>query len=331
MGTSDHLGSNSAAIVHGTAPGLARAVRWATLPSDERRRQAAAAAQHHETAALCDLADAWLTLYGKAGATVSGHTRANYARGIRALLAAWKEENLLHPRQDAAALWLCSMQDGGLKHETIKVRLAGARALYAALRWAGATTDDPLRDAHPAKDLTPPWEKRKPYADADITALVSHAQGDDRALILLGAHAGLRVSEMLALRWADIDFGHHELTVVRGKGGKARTVAMSATLTAALRAWQQEGQRRETGNAADYVLPYRTAISARRRLRLVCERAGVKPRAVHSLRHAAGTRIVREGGDLERAARHLGHASLETARIYAKWSDEALKRQVGAW
>ncbi len=57
-----------------------------------------------------------------------------------------------------------------------------------------------------------------------------------------------------------------------------------------------------------------------------------EPKGVHALRHYCGTRLVREGGDLEMAARHLGHASIETTRIYAaKWSDEGLKRTVGEW
>jgi len=37
------------------------------------------------------------------------------------------------------------------------------------------------------------------------------------------------------------------------------------------------------------------------------------------------------GGDLEMAARHLGHASIETTRIYVKWNDQGLKKAVGEW
>ncbi|WP_407543293.1 tyrosine-type recombinase/integrase (plasmid) [Deinococcus radiomollis] len=51
----------------------------------------------------------------------------------------------------------------------------------------------------------------------------------------------------------------------------------------------------------------------------------------HALRYYAGTRLTREGASLDDVARHLGHSVLETARIYAKWSDEGLRRRVGGW
>jgi integrase len=51
----------------------------------------------------------------------------------------------------------------------------------------------------------------------------------------------------------------------------------------------------------------------------------------HSLRHQSGTRLYRQTNDLEMVARHLGHAKLDTSRIYAKWSDEKLAESVGDW
>jgi len=310
---------------------IERASAWVGLPDDERRRRAMAAAQAHDVDTLCGLADAWLTIHGRAGATVSPHTRDAYRRGVVALLATWEEQNLLHPRRDAGALWLRAMEAQGLKPATVKQRRAAGQALYAALRWAGATEADPLRDAHATKDPVAPWEKRKPYSALDVTRLVEEARGDDRVLVLLGAHAGLRVSEMLALRWADVDLGSRTLLVRRGKGGKVRTVAVSKTLAVALDAWREECLRHERGIARQFVVPYRTRFSARRRLRLVCAAAGVEPRAIHSLRHAAGTRVMQETNSLEETARHLGHSTVETARIYAKWSNTRLKATVGEW
>ncbi len=320
----------STALVLAQGEGVGRARSWVDLPDDERRRRAVEACRDHDTEALWELTDAHLTLYGRAGAAVSRYTRRNYRQGVAALVDAWRQENLLRPRRDVGALWLRTMEDAGLKPSTVTVRLAGARALYAALRWAGATEADPLRDAHPQRDLVPAWEKRQPYQPYEVARLVAAAHGDDLALVLLGAHAGLRVSEMLALRWSEVDTGRRELVVRHGKGGKPRTVQMSGSLTAALAdPAVTDGDR--GGSRAGYVLPYGSAFSAWRRLNLVCAGAGVTPRGVHSLRHAAGTRVVQETQSLEEAARHLGHASIETTRVYAKWSNTRLRATVGEW
>ncbi len=152
-----------AVIVGPTGQGVDRARAWATLLDDERRRRAMEACRDHDTAALWDLTDAHLTLHGKAGARVSPHTRDAYRRGVAVLVASWRQETLLRPRRNAAALWLRQMEADGLMPSTVKVRLAAARALYAALRWAGATEADPLRDVRGAKDPVAPWEKRQPY------------------------------------------------------------------------------------------------------------------------------------------------------------------------
>ena len=70
---------------------------------------------------------------------------------------------------------------------------------------------------------------------------------------------------------------------------------------------------------------------ARVRLQKVCKRAGVLYKGAHALRHYAGTRLMQQTGSLEHVARHLGHAQIETSRIYAKWSDATLREALSAW
>ena len=50
-----------------------------------------------------------------------------------------------------------------------------------------------------------------------------------------------------------------------------------------------------------------------------------------NVRHYAGTRLLQQTRSLEHVARHLGHAQIETSRIYAKWSDETLREALSAW
>jgi integrase/recombinase XerC len=278
------------------------------------------------------LADIYLTMHGGAGARVSAHTRRAYAIGIRMLVADWRDENLLRPGQDAASAWLRHLERAGAWRQdgtvgpatpsTVRVRLAAGRSLYRALRWTGATTADPFRDVRAAPERTPAWEKRQPYSESDLLALLDAADPAERLIILLGAHAGLRVAEMCALTGRDIHPVEGQIEIRAGKGRKQRRVSMSTTLISEVE-----------GLALDAEAPilHLTDSGTRKRVQRLCLKAGVVYRGVHALRHAAGTRLVREGATLEDAARHLGHSNLETARVYAKWADTRLRRQLTGW
>ncbi len=296
---------------------------WLRLHPSERRRLAMQAARERDITALWGLTEAWLHTDPRHGTIATGTTK-NYRTGLRHLMDAWGQEDLLRPASDAVAAYVRTLERRGLAPGTIANRLATARGLYAALRWARAVLADPFVGVHAPRDPTPPWEKRLPYDDDEVAALTqAAADPHDRVLVLLGAHAGLRAGECVALRWEDVRPGRRDRTVRRGKGGAARTVAMSATLARAL----QVLPRRADG----YVLPYRASVSAWRHVQSLCAVAGVAPKGVHSLRHSAGTRLYAETGDLETTARHLGHAKLETTRVYAKWSDRRLRETIGRW
>jgi len=297
---------------------------WVRMHTSDRRRLAMEAARDKDVAVLLSLTEAWLRTYSKAGATIATATVENHTHGVRKLLAAWTEEDLLKPDAEAANRYVREMERQGLKPGTIYGRVAAARSLFRALRWARASTYDPFADVHVPHDPTPPWEKRRPYDNDEIAALLDAAATPfDRVLVLLGAHGGLRAGECVRLRWRDVHMARRDLTIRLSKGGKTRTVSMGASLKQAL----QGLPRRPDG----YVLPYRTPKTAWAHITALCEAAGVAPKGMHSLRHSAGTRLYAETGDLEETARHLGHTKLDTTRIYAKWNDRKLRETLSRW
>jgi integrase len=318
-------GESSTALVPYTGDPLSRSRLWTDLSEPELRRAAVAACQDQDADTLWALTEAYFTTYGVSGAKASPHTLRAYRQGLGVFLtyAGSRGVNLLHPARDLGPGFLREREAAGKSPGTVRLELAAARLLYRALRWAGATTGDPFSDARPARDNTAPWDKRQPYSEAELQALLLAAPPDTRAMLLLGAHAGLRVSELLALVWSDIDFGARSVRVRSGKGGKARRSVMSGTLAVALQALSPGQPEQRLFNLSD--------VAVRKRLRVLCLKTGVTYRAVHALRHYSGTKLYRAGSDLEAVARHLGHSTLETTRIYAKWSDEGLRASVGEW
>jgi integrase len=176
---------------------------------------------------------------------------------------------------------------------------------------------DAFADARAARDLTPAWEKRRPYTEEELARLLSAADPRIQALLLCG-HMGLRVGEALALDWTDLDLSARVLTV---QNGKIRWVNRSRSLMATLEML--------TGRVGAVIGGGKDA--ACERLHWLYKRAEVRNKGFHALRHYAGTRLLREGHSLHAAAQHLGHASIETTRIYAKWADDGLREALDDW
>ena len=123
----------------------------AVLGEEELRRFAAETARNRNGEALWALTEAHLTLHGSAGYRVSSHTLSAYRHAVESLLSDWLGENLLRPSRNAGVLWVRELE-GRYKTTTVRVYLSGAKALYAALRWSGASEAVPFADVKVAKD-----------------------------------------------------------------------------------------------------------------------------------------------------------------------------------
>ena len=317
------------------------------------KRFAVEAAGERDLEKLWRLVEAHLTLHGASGVGTSVHTRRAYRRGVEELLTLWAGESLLRPARDAGALYVQRLRAGDrepvhaeaesgkrgrkpkkgpLAPATVELRLAAARALYAALRWAGATDADPFRDVRTGRDVDREEDVAglKVYTEFELIELLGRAdEPEDRVLVLLGAHAGLRVSEMLALRWERVDAGSRELLVKGGKGNKTALVQLTPRLTAELEAWRR--LRLAEAPSDPFVLTLRSQYGVYRRLRALCQRAEVRFKGVHALRHAAGTKLYRQTGDLGQVQDHLRHATLDMARRYARSDRRKLRGSLDDW
>ena len=100
--------------------------------------------------------------------------------------------------------------------------MAAGRALYAGLRWCRAVMLDPFEQCRVPHDPTPAWNKRLPYGDDAVAALLQAAcDPHDAVLVLLGAHAGLRAQECTHLHWADVHLARRDLAVRHGNGANS--------------------------------------------------------------------------------------------------------------
>ena len=137
---------------------------------------------------------------------------------------------------------------------------------------------------------------------------------------------GMRISEAVALRVADIDSREMTILVARGKGNKQRLVPLSARLLEELRAWWLTHRHprwlfpgSHPGRPID-VGPVQNACL------MAATQAGLKPGATpHTLRHTFATELLEAGIDLLTIQRILGHATLSTTLLYTHVRRDRLK------
>jgi integrase/recombinase XerD len=143
--------------------------------------------------------------------------------------------------------------------------------------------------------------------------------------------SGLRVSELVGLRLADLDLAVGIVRVV-GKGDKERLVPLGEAAAESLRAYLSHGRPRlEKRRPSLHLFLGRHGRRLTRQmfwllLRRYARAAGItKPVTPHTLRHSFATHLLERGADLRSVQLMLGHADIGTTQIYTHLSRAHLK------
>ncbi|MCC7247324.1 MAG: tyrosine recombinase XerC, partial [Lysobacter sp.] len=207
----------------------------------------------------------------------------------------------------------------GLSPKSLQRRLSACRSFYRWLLKHGRIA------ASPAAGLRAPKAPRKlpQVLDVDEAVQLVELPTDtplgvrDRAILELFYSSGLRLSELCALRWRDLDFAEGLVTVL-GKGSKQRTVPVGSHARNALQTWREASQGRNEapvfpGRGGGPITPRAVQI----RLRQLAQRQGLFKRVhPHLLRHSFASHVLESSGDLRGVQELLGHADIATTQIY---------------
>lgn len=162
----------------------------------------------------------------------------------------------------------------------------------------------------------------------------------DWAMVMLFLTSGLRLSELAAISLGDLDLPRQALRV-RRKGGFTEWIPLHAQASEAITDYLRSGERpAPAGDPPAAQAPLFVATTTRRRLTTRQIENLVKRYAVtadprlefvspHKLRHTFAQRLYNATGDIYLTAVSLAHQSVESARIYAKVSEEQRTRAIG--
>jgi integrase/recombinase XerD len=160
----------------------------------------------------------------------------------------------------------------------------------------------------------------------EVALLLDAAPGPKYQAALATAYgAGLRVSEVVALKVGDVDSERMLLRVEQGKGRKDRHAMLSPQLLELLRAWWREGRRLGAMLPQGWLFPGRNPVDPlstrqlNRAVHAAAEAAGIRKRVTpHTLRHSFATHLLEQDIDIRVIQVLLGHAKLDTTALYTR-------------
>ena len=166
-----------------------------------------------------------------------------------------------------------------------------------------------------------PRERRASAGELERLLDVCEAKGDRRlsAVIQLAVETGMRRSELLGMRWVDVDLEAHTVFLPNTKNGHHRTVALSPRAIEIMRATPRVDERMFPVSANALRLAWE-------RLR---RRAGVSGLRFHDLRHEAVSRFFEKGLNMPEVAAISGHRDPRMLMRYAHPKAEAIAIKLG--
>jgi integrase/recombinase XerD len=207
------------------------------------------------------------------------------------------------------------------------IRPPSINGSVAALRFFFTVTLDRPEMARHLTFVREPRRLPAVLSPEEVARLLEAAPGPKYKAALSAAYAaGLRVSEVVALKVSDIDSERLLLRIEQGKGRKDRFAMLSPQLLELLRDWYRIARPTVwLFPGRDPILPLTTRQLART-VHAAANMAGIKKRVTpHTLRHSFATHLLEQKTDVRLIQVLLGHAKLDTTMLYTQVATNVIR------
>jgi integrase/recombinase XerD len=257
----------------------------------------------------------------------------SYERDLHRLQV-WSEKSsleIINLSRNELREWQVSLAREGLSPTSIGRMISSARGFYKFLLLDGHLKKNPADDlVAPQKGFYLP----RFLNESEIDSLFSIPDVEietglrDRAILEVLYAAGLRVSESINLKIADVDLDAGILNA-HGKGSKERRVPLGREALSYLEKYLAvRGRNDNLKNTLLFVSKAGKQMSRQDVYILVqscAEKCGLENVSPHTLRHSFATHLLQRGADSRSVQAMLGHADISTTQIYTHITDNHLK------
>jgi site-specific recombinase XerD len=238
----------------------------------------------------------------------SSATQDNYISQVKSFLFYFKDE--IEPKtitNEKIKLWL-------LEAKTINTRKHRLCAINSFYELTVRMPEKVSRIPYPKS------EKKLPIVLSveEIQKMFNVCENKKHKVILALLYScGLRVSELVNLRWAHIDRSRMIINVIQAKGNKDRQVMLSPELLPLLEQYYREYKSKEyVLNGWKDELQY-SERSVGEVIKQLATKAGINKRVyTHLMRHCSFTHMVEAGTDINLVQKLAGHSNVKTTNVY---------------
>jgi integrase len=200
----------------------------------------------------------------------------------------------------------------GVKDGSINDDVVILSHLFTTAIKAGILDKNPCKDI---KRLKVAQTRDKVLTNEEVSLLFEKLHGKDRFMILTGLFTGMRLNEVLRLKWTDIDFAKGLITFTQSKTNKLVVMPLSSYLAKAFREYK-------TSHTCDYLFESRKITHAMvnrysKHFSALFKQLGIDNFTFHNLRHSFASMQSDTGADIVTTKELLGHSDITTTMRYS--------------
>ena len=230
--------------------------------------------------------------------------------------------------------WVVALTGEGMVARSVNRKISSLNGFYKFLRQRGLIENSPMKKV---SLLKAPQRLPSFFSEDDLQAakMPIHAKDAiftitrDHLIINLFYHTGMRKSELINLKLADVDKSRGEIKVL-GKGNKERLIPISPDLIIAVENYLAEKSKHFEKLTDPFLLVSNTGLKLDPKTvyNIVKKHVQVLPssdkKSPHVLRHSFATHLLNNGADINAIKELLGHSSLAATQVYTHNSIDRL-------
>ncbi|GGH76482.1 tyrosine-type recombinase/integrase [Phaeocystidibacter marisrubri] len=225
--------------------------------------------------------------------------------------------------------WMMDMSEEGMEAKSINRKLSSLRSFYKFLLRISEIEKSPMQ---PIKSMKVPKRIVRAVPENDMEKILDptiyEEEEDgvrDRLMMLTFYMTGMRRSELIGLKWGDIDWGRKVIKVI-GKRNKERYIPVNDNWLHSMEVYRQNDSGENSyifqsnrGKMLDPKFVYNRVVH------YISKVSSVEKKSPHVLRHTFATHLLNMGADLQTIKELLGHSSLAATQVYTHSSIDQIK------